>query len=1124
MRADTLPLFRPDVLRPRVASSPILDEAAAWQATLNRWATLLASPHGQKMKESELLPDFISDVFIGILGYAPASGTSTSGRHTLTREKLVQVGAKFADAVLGHFAPDGERLTVTVEGKGPLDPLDRPFAGRALSAVDQGYGYAINLPCDWIVVTNMRQIRLYHKGHTQRTYERFDVSEMAVDTRELRHFVFLLGAGRVVPLEGECHLYALLDASDKAGEEVTQAFYAEYARMRRDLFAALREDNPAVPARAVLGATQKLLDRILFIAFAEDRGLLPENTLASAYAAQNPYAGPEPIWRNFQGLFRAIDVGNEQLNIPRYNGGLFAPAPELDGLLVRDEVCADFRRLGAYDYRAPEAVADAGDDQGALVDVEVLGHIFEQSISDLEQMQAALDGGAAPALGVTKRKREGAFYTPAFVTRYIVGEALRPVLAARFQRLREERRAAATRTAARVLDDPRVYEVERLNEPQRQALVVFWEGWLAELQTVRVVDPACGSGAFLIEAFDQLFGEYQEAVEHLTLLEAGQHRVFDPDRAILQHNLYGVDLNEEAIEIARLSIWIKTAQRGKVLTELDHNVRAGNSVVDDSAVDARAFDWQGAFPEVFAQGGFDVVIGNPPYVRAELITSFKSFFATRFRTYHGAADLYTYFYELGMELLRPGGRLSYVVTNKWLRSGYGEPLRAYFARETVLEQIIDFGHAPIFPDADVFPVILIAAKPEAEQAPTPDAVTRVAVFPREELGSVQIDDFLRERAYAVPSSRFGREPWSLEHPGVESLLGKIRATGVHLKDYAGATPSYGIKTGFNEAFLIGTAARDAIVREEPAATDLIRPYIRGQDVRRWSPDWNGLWTILMKSSENFHWPWGDEDEETAESRFREALPVLHRHFKQYEKELRARRDQGRHWWELRSCAYYEQFTRPKIMYQEIQFHPSYCLDQAGNFGNNKVFFIPSEDLYLLGVLNSPLMWWHNWRYLPHMKDEALNPAGFRMEALPIAPPSDQGRATVEPRVERLIAITCHRQEATALLRDWLAMEFGIEKPSQKLQAPHLLEPDAWVAEVKKLRGRAGLSAGELKRLRDEYDTTIRPLASAKREADTLEREISDAVNAAYGLGPVDVELMWSTAPPRMPIAPLGTPT
>ncbi|MEI2723825.1 MAG: DNA methyltransferase [Verrucomicrobiota bacterium] len=200
------------------------------------------------------------------------------------------------------------------------------------------------------------------------------------------------------------------------------------------------------------------------------------------------------------------------------------------------------------------------------------------------------------------------------------------------------------------------------------------------MKSLRILDPACGSGAFLIEAFDQLHALYEISNARLEELR-GQRTLFDLDRQILQHNLYGVDLNAEAIQICQLSLWIKTAARGKQLTSLDHTIREGNSVVSDPAVHPKAFNWPTAFPEVFAQGGFDVVVGNPPYVRQELLTPFKPWLEANYETFHGKADLYVYFYELGVRVLKPGGLLSFIVTNKWMKAGYGEPLRRFFSEK-----------------------------------------------------------------------------------------------------------------------------------------------------------------------------------------------------------------------------------------------------------------------------------------------------------------------------------------------------------------------------------------------------------------------------------------------------------
>ena len=950
MPVEAKPLFRADVLRPHLAGFQLPEAVQSARKALERWADLLWSPQADALKEQELLPDFLSDVFCGVLGYTRA--VDDKDRYTFSREKYVQVDGKYADAVLGELAPSQGRFVVAVEGKGPKDPLDRPFAGRKMSAVDQAYRYAINLPCDWLVVTSMRQTRLYHKGSDQFTYERFDIKALAEDDAQFRRFVFLLGAERVVPRPpGKCHLYDLLSSSEKVGRELTREFYVRYADMREEAFDHLRRVNPALGPHEVLAGAQKLLDRILFCAFCEDRGLLPAETIARAYRHSDPY-NPRPIWDNFKGLFRAVNKGNPALSIPAYNGGLFADDPVLDALDVPDEVCRYFQDIADYDYRPPHEASDEDEpSRGRLVDVDILGHIFEQSINDLEKLKNELDGLEKPlgkAEHASRRKKEGAFYTPAFITRYIVGEALGRALDERFEALRLRHADEAEGTARRVLVNPRVYDLAALNGPQRAALVRFWEFWQDELADIKLLDPSCGSGAFLIEAFEQLYQAYQQSNDRLEELR-GDRTLFDLDRRILQNNLYGVDLNAEAVQIGRLSLWIKTAQRGKALTSLDHGLRVGNSVVADPAVHPRAFDWKAAFPEVFEKGGFDVVVGNPPYVRQEWISPYKPYLQGAFKTYHGVADLYVYFYELGMRLLRPGGRLSFVVTNKWLKAAYGEPLRRFFAEESWVESVVDFGHAKqIFEDADVFPSIIVARKPTDDPPP---ATTRVCSIPREQL---RIDDLgvqIRSEGFDVERSRLTGEAWSLEPKAVAELLSKIGDVGRPLVDYTGVKPLMGIKTGFNEAFLIDTPTRDALIAADSNCEEVIRPYLRGQDVKRWHPDWAGLWMIALKSSGDYPWPWADAGER-AEDVFRETYPSLHARMKPFQEALTRRQDKGRNWWELRSCAYWDAFAASKIIYQEIQFHPSYTLDSVGRLGNNKTFFIAVEDLYLLSVLQA----------------------------------------------------------------------------------------------------------------------------------------------------------------------------
>jgi hypothetical protein len=1119
---EAKPIFRPDVIRLPILGFSLPDSVLLRRPKLEKWAEIIASGSVDAHKEVEILGDFLNDVFCEMLGYTRA--VDNPKRYTFSREKHVQANGKYADAVLGAFGAEGKRYVAAVEGKGPKDPLDRPFAGRKVSAVDQAFDYAINLRCNWILVTNIRQTRLYYKGTDKQTYERFDTEALAADERQLKKFVFLLHANRMVPAHGPCHLDALLQDSEKVGREVTKEVYAEYAFIRKSTLSRLRWENPEVEPRLILGCAQKLLDRILFIAFCEDRGLLPPETIKRANEHRDPY-NPRPLWDNFRGMFRAINVGNEALDIRKYNGGLFADDPVLDGLKIPDPIFGLFSDLAKYDFRPASAIPDEEFvAENRLVDVEILGHIFEQSIDDLEKLQAELEKPVEiptepepePSKEkVSRRKREGAFYTPDYITRYIVEQALGGVLQDRFEMLRRDHAEKARGTARGALADPRAYDFDTLKAPQRQALLGFWQDWQDALGSIRILDPACGSGAFLIEAFDQLHSEYQQTNDRVQELR-GHAELFDLDRKILQENLYGVDLNDEAVHIAKLSLWIKTAVKGKELTSLDHTLRVGNSIVADPKIDARAFDWRAEFPEVFAgeSGGFDVVIGNPPYIRQEWLSPIKPYLQSRYAAYHGMADLYVYFYELGLSLLRPGGRLSYVVTNKWMKAGYGEPLRRFFAEKGWVESVVDFGHAKqIFQDADVFPSIIVVRQPDGADAPE---TMKVCAIPREQL---RIDDLsvqIAKEGVAVPRARLTPEAWSLEPESVNGLLEKIRSRGAPLAEYARVKPLMGIKTGFNDAFVIDGKARGAIIQNDPAAEPLIRPFLRGQDIRRWSPEWADLWMIAIKSSGDHPWPWAGAGDR-AEDIFQVTYPGLHAHLKPYEDALRKRQDKGRFWWELRSCAYWAEFDKQKLMYQEIQFHPWYTLDPTGSLGNNKTFILASGDLYLLAVLNSPLMWWHNFRYLPHMKDEALTPVAFLIEKLPVAVPSDVVRWAIEQAARRLIEIAESQRSTIRDLLDWLRVEQSVSEPNQKLQSPADLDSESFVSEVRKLRGKKNpLSLAALKSLREEHTRTILPAQVLAREALGLERKINDLVNEAYGLTPEEVELMWETVPPRMP--------
>jgi hypothetical protein len=1064
-----------------------------------QWIEKLRSGLLRDLGETQVEQDFTTQL-LAALGYSTV-GQTLPGQPWSMQPKWGFPNVGIADVVLGRFEhiSQGSGVTgqakVVVELKGARADLDRKDPSTGRSPVQQAWDYlTASDTARWAIVSNFVEIRLYHRDKGRDHLHRVALESLE-DPQAFAEFFAIFHADSLISDDTlSPNASELLRLTNERQEKVGEDLYRLYNEKRFELVQLLRHQNGLNDLDLAIQTAQKLLDRILFIAFAEDRKLLDnERTLEETFTMRVPMLS---AWNNFQNLFRALDQGDRRSGITKFDGSLFTPDPILDDpRFTLDDAWPNlFKTIGGFDFRNE-------------VSVEVLGRIFEWSIKDLEKLkeegtdsfQAEIDQRRTSS----RRKREGVFYTDRPIVRYLVSAALDPTW--------ESKRAEF---AARYGVPP-----DRA-EPPPAGFTRALLGWLDGLT---VCDPACGSGAFLIAAYDWFEERRMGLLDDLSFQ--------DPDalecqggredwraasaRQILQHNLYGVDLAPESIEIARLSLWIRTARKDQTLTDLTHNILQGNSIVADRALDDRAFAWRESFPEVFERGGFDAVVGNPPYVRQERLGLIKPYLEQNYRAYHGMADLFVYFYERGLDLLKPGGRLAFVVTNKWLKSGYGEPLRRLYAEHAWVESVVDFGHAkPFFKDADVFPCFLVARKPT--DGPKPK-MARVCVIPREVVRLDELTPLINARGIEVEQERFSGEAWTLEPKAVTELLAKIRDRGVPLSEYVGSPPFMGIKTGLNEAFLIDTPTRESLIREDPGSADLIRPYLRGQDIERWHPEWAGLWMIALKSSGDHPWPWADRGED-AEACFAATYPSLHFHLKRFESALVKRQDQGRYWWELRSCAYWDEFNQPKIIYQEIQYHPAFSRDREGLLGNNKTFFIPFDDLFLLGILNSPLMWWHNWRFLPHMKDEALTPVGFLMESLPIVQPADAIRAEIEAVVHRLIEIVTDHQSTRQNLRDWLHVQYSIETFSNRLADPISLETDAFVAEVQKARGRRKtFTSAALRGLRDEYNRTIEPARKLASEALHLEGKLHDLVNAAYGLTPEEVRLIWDTAPPRMPI-------
>ena len=238
MPVEPKPLFRPEALRSQLDKFRPPPAAVAARPKLTHWSNLLGSAQGAGMKETELRDEFLYDVFRDLLGYV--SPVQSTAAYTLRKEALIQVDGTFADAAFGRFAAKDDQFVTVLEGKGPGDPLDKPYKSRKRSAVEQAVLYALQLKIDWYLVTNLRETRLYCKRDDTAHFERFDTAKLAADDAEFRRFVFLLGAERVVGTPGKNHLDELLGESKRIGRELTAAYYREYRDLRTKTFETLR--------------------------------------------------------------------------------------------------------------------------------------------------------------------------------------------------------------------------------------------------------------------------------------------------------------------------------------------------------------------------------------------------------------------------------------------------------------------------------------------------------------------------------------------------------------------------------------------------------------------------------------------------------------------------------------------------------------------------------------------------------------------------------------------------------------------------------------------------------------------------------------------------------------------
>ncbi len=821
-------------------------------------------------------------------------------------------------------------------------------------------------------------------------------------------------------LKGAFDKYAESGKAKKGTASVDDAFLHEIESWRDTLARNLALRNPDLTQHDLNFAVQRTIDRVIFLRICEDRGIEKYGRLMALQNGDRVYA-------RLCEMFHRADE--------RYNSGLFhfqkekgrteSPDTLTLSLTIDDSALKDIIKNLYY----PDSPYEF-----SVLSADILGQVYEQFLGKVIRLTAGHRAVVEDKPEV--KKAGGVYYTPTYIVDYIIKNTVGCLVNFR-------------------LSDA---DLPTPQSPPKRGLSIPLLGGARggfrnpqQVSKLRILDPACGSGSFLLGAYEYLLDWHRDwyiangpekwsTGRSPALYQSGKSEIRSPKsetdswrlttaerKRILLNNIYGVDIDPQAVEVTKLSLLLKVLEgeseqtivrqlklfHERALPDLGNNIKCGNSLIstdfyntpltplfrgepidaplargaggvsDEERYRINPFDWDKEFPEIMkpapagrkqGTGGFDVVIGNPPYVRQEGLGDLKEYLQRKYTVYHGMADLYAYFIEKGVSLLRDKGRFSYIVANKWMRANYGGPLRKWLKRQCI-EQIVDFRDLPVFQQATTYPCILVIGKdkppfvspdgsglqPEpnilvqskttepARSAKKPTTTITFSVTQVKTLEFENLEDYVKENCHSVKLSILDDTGWSLADERSAALLNKLKRTGIPLKEYVKGKIYYGIKTGLNEAFVIDTETRNRLISEDPKSEEIIKPFLIGRDVKRYCVEDEGRYLILVpkgwtgQKSSNFAdaWKW-----------FKQNYPSIATHLLPFKEKAEKRYDKGEYWWELRACEYYVEFEKPKIIIPTIVQSASYTLDISGFYSNDKISIIATDDLYLLGILNS----------------------------------------------------------------------------------------------------------------------------------------------------------------------------
>lgn len=873
----------------------------------------------------------------------------------------------------------------------------------------------------------------------------------------------------------------------------------------------------------------RLIGRIIFCWFLREKkspkgiALMPKELLSLRAIATHPdyyHKILEPIF--FEVLNKPLKSRGELYSneffslIPYLNGGLFSPHEDdyyklhygkqsiyHNTLIIPDEWFTDlFKTLETYNFTIDE---NTSFDEELSIDPEMLGRIFENLLAEIN-----------PETGESARNCTGSYYTPRSIVDYMVDESL-------LLYLKQQTQITEGKLGAIVSYDLGDDSKYPLNEDEKQKII-------DALEKLKLLDPACGSGAFPIGALQKIVFILQQVDPDGQLWFKKQLEKASPEfrkdiqkrfsnqeldflrkLGIVKECIFGVDIQPIAIEISRLRCFLtlivdehiddQEDNRGiKPLPNLDFKFVAANSLIsppdennqskdsfifndfqneleltvseyfgaDDADMKSRAVnklhelidkkvgekrnavlrdmgllsdekfekayragkkknhgillkeaDMWSSYKNIFmnkkvdffhpkyffpsVRDGFDIVIANPPYVRQEKFTEIKEDLKKEYgEFFDGRADLYTFFIKLGFNLAKKNGIFAYITSNKFFVRGYGKNTRSLLTKGVSLKKVVNFGELPVF-QASVDSAILIAKNTKPKDVEFLDFAQA-----KSDADIRNILQFFEANKGTIKLITLGEGEWSLQDSAKLAVLHKVKNQPTSFGQYYSDKIFAGLKSGLDSVYVITRSFRDKLVYTDKKYESVIKPWLRGKDVKKWEPNFHGLWVINLRSSSNFKWPWSGMSKVEAEKVFQLEFPLLYKHLILHKEKISKRSDQGNYWWELRPCAYDEKFNTRKIIYPDCAKEMRATYDDTGLYGTLAMYIV-SYDPIIMGILNSKLFDWYARMTFATFGDPwnggRIIFKTIYMSKVPIPDINNNTGTLIKERVDKIIAIT-----------------------------------------------------------------------------------------------------------------------